>query len=187
VSTLSIVTVFGAAAMSPTDPEYARAEHLGRLLAEAGYVVMTGGYFGSMEAVSKGAKSAGGHVIGVTVSRFEGPGRRSGPNTYVDEVVRYDSLRDRLLHLVERCDAAVALPGGIGTLSEVSLLWSFLQTDEVDLKPFVLLGDFWAGLLTHLCDQGGYISRECLTLWQQARTPDEVVTILNDWKRGHDE
>jgi uncharacterized protein (TIGR00730 family) len=182
-----IVTVFGAAAMPPTDPEYVRAQSLGRLLAEAGYAVMTGGYLGSMEAVSKGAKSAGGHVIGVTVSRFEGPGRRSGPNAYIDEVIRYESLRDRLLHLVDRCDAAVALPGGIGTLSEVALMWSFLQTDEVGQKPFILLGDFWAGLLTHLCDQGSYISRECLALWQQARMPEDVVMILNDWKRDHED
>ncbi len=172
--------------MPPTDPEYVRAQYLGRLLAEAGYAVMTGGYFGSMEAVSKGARLAGGHVIGVTVSRFEGPGKRSGPNAYIDQVVRYESLRDRLLHLVDHCDAAVALPGGIGTLSEIALMWSFLQTDEVRHKPFVLLGDYWVGMLTQLCSEGGYASRECLTLWQQARTPEDVVMILNDWKLGHE-
>lgn len=185
--TPTIVTVFGAAAMPSTDPEYVQAERLGRLLAEAGYAVMTGGYFGSMEAVSKGAKLAGGHVIGVTVSRFEGPGKRSGPNPYNDEVIPYDSLRERLLHLVDRCDAAVALPGGIGTLSEVALMWGFLQTDEVARKPFILLGDFWAGLLTRLYEQGNYIRREHLALWQQARSPEEVVMILNDWKRDHEE
>lgn len=181
-----IVTVFGAAAMPPTNPEYARAEHLGRLLAEAGYSVMTGGYFGSMEAVSKGAKSGGGHVIGVTVSGFEGPGKRSGPNSYNDEIVRYDSLRERLLHLIDHCNAAVALPGGIGTLSEVSLMWSLLQIGEIERKPLILLGDFWAELLTRLYDQGYYISRMHLALWQKANTPEEVVKLLNDWKQGHE-
>lgn len=186
MATPPLVTVFGASAMPTTAPEYARAERLGRLLAEAGYTVMTGGYFGTMEAVSKGAKLAGGHVIGVTVGRFEGPGRRSGPNPYNDEVIRYDTLRERLLHLVDRCDAAVALPGGIGTLSEVALMWSFLQTNEVECKPFILLDGFWTGLLTRLFEQGDYIRREDLALWQQARSPEEVVMILNDWKGGHE-
>jgi len=178
------VTVFGASMTRPTDPEYATAEHLGSLLAKSGYAVMTGGYFGMMEAVSKGAKSAGGHVIGVTVSIFEGAGRRSGPNAYNDEVIPYDTLRDRLLHLVDHCDAAIALPGGIGTLSEVALMWSFLQVDEIRRKPFVLLGDFWVDVLTRLYDQGRYIREAHLDLWQSAQTAEEAVALLDGWKRG---
>jgi uncharacterized protein (TIGR00730 family) len=178
-----VVTVFGAAAMQPTDPDYIQAEHLGSLLATSGYAVMTGGYFGAMEAVSKGARSAGGHVIGVTVSWFEGPGKRSGPNVYNDEVIRYDSLRDRLLHLIDHCDAAIALPGGIGTLSEISLMWSFLQVGEVTPKPFVLLGDFWIDQLTLLYGQGKYIRHEHMSLWQPAGTPEEAVSLINEWKR----
>ncbi|MBN1430362.1 MAG: LOG family protein [Anaerolineae bacterium] len=183
-STRTVVTVFGASVTRRTDPDYAVAEHLGELLAQSGYAVMTGGYFGMMEAVSKGAKSAGGHVIGVTVSRFEGPDRRSGPNIYNDEVIPYDTLRARLLHLVDHCDAAIALPGGIGTLSEVALMWSFLQVDEIKRKPFVLLGDFWVDVLTGLYGQGQYIKEDYLGLWQPAQTPEEAVKLLDEWKRG---
>ncbi|MBN1309807.1 MAG: LOG family protein [Anaerolineae bacterium] len=179
-----VVTVFGASMARPADPEYATAEHLGSLLAQAGYAVMTGGYFGMMEAVSKGAKLAGGHVIGVTVSRFEGAGRRSGPNAYNDEVIPYDTLRERLLHLVDHCDAAVALPGGIGTLSEVALTWSLLQVDEIKHKPLILLGDFWVDVLMRLYNQGKYINSDHLALWQAAETPEKVVALLDEWKRG---
>src|SRR3990172_1929274 len=108
-----IVAVFGGSSPQPGEPAYAEAEDVGRLLAESGYTVMTGGYGGTMEAASKGAKAAGGKVIGVTVGLFErSEGRR--PNDFIDEVIRYDSLRDRLHHLVAECDAAVALRGGIG-------------------------------------------------------------------------
>jgi hypothetical protein len=176
-----VVSVFGASSPQPGEPVYEIAEETGRLLAEAGYTVMTGGYGGTMEAVSKGAKSAGAYVIGVTVAVFEGPGKRPGPNTYVDEVIRYDNLRDRLYHLVGQCDAAIALPGGIGTLSEVALMWSLLQVGEIGPIPFVLLGGGWDDLLTRLYGDGQFIRAEYMRLWKAARTPAEAVNLLKTW------
>ena len=178
----AVVTIFGASTSRPGDPDYAAGERLGRLLAEHGYTVMTGGYGGAMEAASKGARAAGGHVVGVTVARFEGPGKRPGPNPYVDEVIRYDNLRDRLYHLVARCDAAVALPGGIGTLSEIALTWSLLQVGEIGPHPFVLFGDGWPDLLTRLYNSGDYIRAEHMGLWQSARTPEEAVNLIENWR-----
>jgi uncharacterized protein (TIGR00725 family) len=176
--TYPIVSVFGASAPRPDDPDYQSAERLGRLLAEAGHAVMTGGYGGVMEAVSKGAKLAGGHVIGVTVTIFEGDGKRPGPNAFVDDVIQYPTLRDRLYHLVTRCDAAIAVSGGIGTLSEVALLWSLLQVGEVKPIPFVLLGDHWRDVLTHYYGNGEYIRPEFMALLQYARTPEDAVAVL---------
>lgn len=176
-----VVSVFGASNPTSGDPVYQLAEQMGRLLGEAGYAVMTGGYSGTMEAVSKGAKSAGGHVIGVTVAIFEGPGKRSGPNAFVDEVIRYDTLRERLYHLVTRCNAAVALPGGIGTLSEVALTWSLLQVGETGPMPFVLLGGGWDDLLSHFYGEGQFISPEYMHLWKAAQTPAEALSLLKTW------
>src|SRR5438552_19091842 len=107
-----VVSVFGGAAPKPGSAGYAEAETLGRLLAQAGYAVMTGGYAGTMEATSKGAKEAGGHVIGVTVGQIE---RSFGSkrNAYVDEVIHYDRLYERLHHRVAKCGSAIALPGGL--------------------------------------------------------------------------
>src|SRR3989304_6004898 len=93
-----IVSVFGGASPLPDSPAYADARRLGRLLEEAGCVVMTGGYMGTMEAASRGAAEAGGHVIGVTceaIERF----RKAGANPWVKEEIKYPTLRERLNHL----------------------------------------------------------------------------------------
>ena len=136
-----IVVVFGGNSPQEGDFDYATARELGRLLAQAGYVVATGGYFGTMEATSRGAKEAGGYVIGVTTSRFDSV--RLHPNAYLDEEIKFPTLFQRLHHLVTMGDAWVALPGGIGTLSEVALTWSLMQVGEMQRQPFVLVGDQW--------------------------------------------
>ena len=173
------VSVFGGGAPRDGQPAYQQAYALGRLLAEAGYTVMTGGYAGTMEAVSRGAKEGGAHVIGVTVGMFERAGHR--PNPYLDEVVHYEDLSARLLHVVKRAGAVIALPGGIGTLSEVALTWSLLQTREVEPMPFILLGQHWADLLHSYYGSGEYIREADMSLWQVARTPEQAVTLVRNW------
>jgi uncharacterized protein (TIGR00730 family) len=175
-----VASVFGGSAPKPGEAMYTEAGRLGGLLVESGYDVMTGGYSGLMEAVSRGVQEAGGHVTGVTVARFDREGHR--PNAYNDEVVRCDTLPERLLHLVTRCDAAVALPGGIGTLSEVALTWSLLQVGRIDPMPFILLGDAWRSLIQTFYGDGFYIRERDLHLIQFARTPEQVVPLLKDWR-----
>ena len=137
----SIAVVFGSNSPKDGEHDYAAARELGRLLAQADYVVATGGYFGTMEAASRGAKEAGGYVIGVTTSLFDG--RRLHANAYLDEEIKLPTLFQRLHHLVTMADAWVALPGGIGTLSEVALTWSLMQVGEMQRRPFVLVGKQW--------------------------------------------
>src|SRR5713101_10167934 len=142
-----IVSIFGGSAPKPETPPYEDARALGAALARAGWTVATGGYTGVMEAASRGACEAGGHVIGVTCSLIE-EWRGLRANEWVKEEKSFATLRERLGHLVEFCDAAVALPGGIGTLSEVALCWSLLQTGEIKRKPFILLGPVWHATVT---------------------------------------
>lgn len=177
---IEIVSVFGGSAPRPGEPAYQEAYQLGKQLGEAGYQIMTGGYSGTMEATSQGAKEAGAHVVGVTVGLFEQAGR--SPNGYVDEVVHYDTLSERLLHLVKKCHAAVALPGGIGTLSEVTLMWSLLQTHEIEPVPFVLMGEDWRRLIQSIYGRGQYIREADMSLLQVARTPEQAVTLLRNWE-----
>lgn len=179
---MKTVTVFGASTPRPDSDAYRSAESVGRALGKAGFTVMTGGYFGTMEAVSKGAKAEGARVIGVTVKIFEGDGKRPGPNAFNDEVIQYDYLRDRLYHLVSRCDAAVALPGGIGTLSEVALTWSLLQVSEIKHMPFVLVGEKWGKLLSDFYGGGLYVAEHYMKLWEVAHTPEQVVSLIQNWK-----
>lgn len=95
---------------------------------------------GAMEAVSRGASEAGGHVIGVTSNEIEAwrPGK---PNEWVQEEWRFDTARERLFALIDNCDAAIALPGGAGTLAEISVLWKHMIVSSP--RPLILVGAGW--------------------------------------------
>ena len=133
------ITVFGGSQPKQGDAAFAEACELGKLLAEAGHTVLTGGYIGTMEAVSRGANEAGGHVIGVTCVNIEA-WRPVKPNAWVQEERRFATLQERLNELVLACDAAIALPGGPGTLTEIALTWNLMIVHSIPPKPLILTG-----------------------------------------------
>jgi uncharacterized protein (TIGR00730 family) len=134
------VSVFGGS--RPDKAGYAQALLLGKLLGQAGYAVLTGGYIGTMEAVSRGAAEAGGHVIGVTCDEIEA-WRPVQPNPWVKEERRFPTLRQRISALIEGCDAAIALPGGPGTLAEIAEMWNLLLIEAIPPRPLILVGSGW--------------------------------------------
>ena len=136
------ISVFGGSQPKEGDSAYVEALELGRLLAQRGHTVLTGGYIGTMEAVSRGANEAGGHVIGVTCEDIES-WRDVRPNQWVKEEQRRKTLIERLQVLVEECDAALALPGGAGTLTEISLLWNLMIVESLPRRPLILIGSGW--------------------------------------------
>jgi len=140
------VTVFGGSQPKAGSPAYVEAQALGRLLAERGHVVLTGGYIGTMEAASRGAAEAGGHVVGVTCEQIE-RWRAIAPNPWVQEERRKATLFERLQGLIEGCDAAIALPGGPGTLTEIALTWNLTVIGALDPKPLVLVGGGWQSVI----------------------------------------
>jgi uncharacterized protein (TIGR00730 family) len=170
-----IAVVFGSNSPQENDLDYAAARELGRLLAQAGYVVATGGYFGTMEAASRGAKEAGGHVIGVTTSLFDEV--RLHANAYLDEEIKLPTLFQRLHHLVTMADVWVALPGGIGTLSEVALTWSLLQVGEVKRQPFVLVGEMWGATIDRFSNDR-YVRPQYRELVHYADDVGQVIDLL---------
>lgn len=133
-----IVTIFGGAKCSESDPEYMEALELGRLLAESGFTICTGGYLGVMEAASRGAREVGGRVLGVVMNQF-----KSEPNRFLTEKVATDHFYDRLQNLIVRSVGFVAFKGGMGTVTEISLVWNKLQTKVLPYRPLVLVGDSW--------------------------------------------
>lgn len=175
-----IVSVFGGSAPRPETPAYAEARALGGALARAGWTVATGGYSGVMEAASRGAAEAGGHVIGVTCGLIEDwKGLRANP--WVKEEIKFPTLRERLHYLVEFCDVAMALPGGIGTLSEVALTWSLLQTGEIKRKPLVVVGRLWSETMsTFLRESDGYLHDGDVELIYVARDIKEAVQKVSN-------
>ena len=140
------ITVFGGSQPLPGSPAYAEAHELGKLLAQAGHTVLTGGYIGTMEAVSRGANEAGGHVIGVTCDEIE-KWRPVKANSWVKEERRFATLQERLNELVIACHAAIALPGGPGTLTEIALTWNLMIVASIPPKPLILTGLGWQSVM----------------------------------------
>ena len=142
MSTEKIVTVFGSSRPKQGDPDYADAVSLGRALAQRGFAVCTGGYAGVMEAVSRGAKEAGGKTYGVTADFF-----KAKTNPWIDVEVRMETWQERLFELIRLADGFVACKGGTGTLVELAVVWEMLNKAVIAGKPFAVLGDFWIPIL----------------------------------------
>ncbi len=151
------ISVFGGSQPKPGDPVYQDALHLGSLIGRAGYTLLNGGYIGTMEALSRGAAEAGGQVIGVTCDEIEA-WRPVKANAWVTEEWHYGTFRERIFALIENCDAALALPGGIGTLVEVTLTWNLLLTGILAPRPLILIGLGWKVVIDSLlAEQGEFI------------------------------
>jgi len=171
-----IISVFGSSAPLPGSAAYEEARSVGNLLARSGFAVATGGYEGTMMAVSQGAADAGGHVIGVASARIERY-RGTGVNAWVKEVYRYESLAERLLHLVNHNVGMIVLPGGIGTLSEMALAWSLIQVGEIGPRPIALLGTMWRETL-YAFIRREYVSRDHAALLQLVDSPQAAVDFV---------
>ena len=146
-----VITVFGASRSRPGDGHYEAGERCGRLLAEAGFSVATGGYGGLMEAVSRGAQAAGGAAVGVTApSVFPD---RPGANAFVTEELRAASLVERIHQLTELSVASIALHGSLGTLTELVVAWNVAfvaRLGETSPKPVVAVGPQWRSVVEAL-------------------------------------
>ena len=143
------VTVFGGSAPVPQDELYQQAMRLGQLLARSGHVLLTGGYSGTMEAASRGAAEAGGYTIGVTCEEIE-HFRPLPVNSWVKEEWKRTTLTERLESLLDCADAYIALPGGPGTLTEISLAWNRLLIGALPLRPLILVGSGWKAVFERL-------------------------------------
>lgn len=177
-----IIAVFGGSAPRPGQPAYEEALQLGRLIAQSGHSVLTGGYMGTMEAVSKGAREAGGAVIGATCVEIENF-RPTSPNPYLTEEWRFHSLADRLYALCSRCDAAVALPGGPGTLAEIAYLWNHILIRAIKEKPLVLCGSGWQRVITAFIDEfGAYVPEHDRRLLRFAENPTGALNAVMQWQ-----
>jgi len=167
-----IVTIFGGAKCRQSDPEYAQAQRVGELLADSGFTICTGGYLGVMEAASRGAHGRGGRVLGITMNQF-----KAEPNRFLTDKVATPHFYERLQQLITRSVGFIAIRGGMGTVTEVSLVWNKLQTRVLDSRPVVLLGDCWPPLMKEL-QRHLAVSDDDLRLLDFAATPEEAVNII---------
>jgi uncharacterized protein (TIGR00730 family) len=141
------VTIFGSARTHPEDPQYRAAEETARLLAEAGFAIITGAGPGIMEAANKGARLAGGRSIGCNIELpFE-----QGANPYVDTLINFRYFFVRKTMFIKYSNAFIIFPGGFGTLDEAFEALTLIQTGKIYQFPVIMFGrHYWAGLIRWL-------------------------------------
>src|SRR5258705_6218446 len=164
-----MVTIFGGAKCREGDPEYAQAVQVGALLAESGFTICTGGYAGIMEAASRGAHERGGRVVGITMKQF-----KSEPNRFLTEKIPSEHFYERLQRLITRSVGFIALRGGMGTVTEISLVWNKLQTRVLDPRPLVLVGDCWRDVVEAF-KQSLVVSDDDISYLDFAHNAEEAV------------
>jgi uncharacterized protein (TIGR00730 family) len=141
------VSIFGSARTHPDDPQYEQAVEVARLLAEAGFAIITGAGPGIMEAANRGAKLAGGRSIGCNIELpFE-----QGANPYVDTLINFRYFFVRKTMFIKYSNAFIIFPGGFGTLDEAFEALTLIQTGKISQFPVILFGrHYWAGLIRWL-------------------------------------
>src|SRR5438270_2286843 len=172
------VTIFGSARIGPDDPHYYAAVETARLLAEAGFAIITGAGPGIMEAGNKGAQLGGGRSIGCNIElQFE-----QGANPYVDTLINFKYFFIRKTMFIKYSVAFVIFPGGFGTLDELFEALTLIQTGKIYRFPVILFGRYyWAGLLRWLHARvlsEGKISDGDLDLMLVTDDPEEAAQAI---------
>jgi len=167
---LQSVAVFGSGTVTPESEIYQTAVQLGSALACAQFVVYHGGYFGVMEAVSRGVRWAEGESVGIVTDQFE-----KDPNPWVSEIRRVKSWQERLFALIDSADAFVVLDGKTGTLTELMVIWEmslkgFLQ------KPTLLLGEQTKEMVNYCKEKFGC---DLPKNFQRVDTAQEAAELLD--------
>ena len=172
------VAVWGSARTKEDEPYYEQARQVARRLAEAGYVVVTGGGPGIMEAANRGAADAGGDSVGLNILLpYE-----QAANPYANYKMAFRYFFCRRVMFVKESSGVVVMPGGIGTLDEFFEVLTLKQTGKIRTLPIIMFGAaYWRGLLDWMRGTllaGGAVSPEDLDLIELTDDPDEVVAIV---------
>lgn len=175
------VTIYGSARLKPEDPLYGQVEETAFRLGKAGFSIMTGGGPGVMEAANKGAARAGVKSVGLNIRLPE----EQECNVYANRSITFHHFFVRKVMLVKYATAFIIMPGGLGTLDELTEVLTLIQTEKIKPFPVILYAsDYWRGLLDWLKDtvlNRGAISEEDIELLRVFDTPDEVVDAVEKW------
>lgn len=175
------VTVYGSARLEEDDPLYQQTEEIARRLVDMGFAVITGGGPGVMEAANKGAIEAGGTSVGLNITLPQ----EQEPNPYTTKAISFHHFFVRKVMLVKYATAYIIMPGGLGTLDEMSEVLTLIQTLKLKPFPVILFGQsYWSGLLDWLENtvlQKGFISEGDMDLLMVCDQPEEVANIVQTW------
>ncbi|MEK7118121.1 MAG: TIGR00730 family Rossman fold protein [Patescibacteria group bacterium] len=181
------VSVFGSARTNPGHRHYKLAEEIAYKLTKSGYGIISGGGSGIMEAANKGAQRAGGKSVGLSiVLPYE---QRSNPHVDHDKLFNFKYFFVRKVMFVRYAQGFVVLPGGLGTLDELTEALTLIQTEKIARFPIVLMDRaYWAGLLKwwkEVMLEEGNIDKDDLKFFHVVDTPDEAVAIINQFYKKY--
>ena len=175
------ISIYGSARTKPDDELYRQTEEIARRLGEMGFSIITGGGPGVMEAANKGAAKAGVTSIGLNIDLPES----QACNIYATKPLTFNYFFVRKVMLVKYAAAFIIMPGGLGTLDELTEVLNLMQTGKIRPFPVVLYdGEYWAGFLSWLCGDvlgRGLISEEDFELLRVCNTPDSVIETIQKW------
>lgn len=165
---------------------------LGRLLAEKGFTVVSGGFGGTMEDISRGAKLAGGRTIGVTCYAWEKPLYKKA-NDFVDKEIVAGHLLERIDIMIRESDAFIVFPGGTGTLLELSAVLEHINKGLIKPKPVILIGNFWKPVIASLKKEPVFSAKikslcavsRCHELVTFVKTPEDCIKYLIRGQKKH--
>jgi uncharacterized protein (TIGR00730 family) len=175
------VTIYGSARIEPGEELYEQTTDIARRLGELGFSIITGGGPGVMEAANKGAKEAGVTSVGLNIELPE----EQCPNPYATKSITFNHFFIRKVMLVKYAMAFVIMPGGLGTLDELTEVLTLMQTHKIKPFPVVLFNSqYWGGFLNWLkntvLDRGFISEVDFNHLWVSDR-PEEVVEGVQKW------
>lgn len=172
------VSIFGSARLQPDSPYYIQTEAIARLFSDSGFAVISGGGGGLMEAANKGAHAGRSASVGLNI---ELPMEQRG-NPYQDITMRFRHFFTRKVSFVKNADAFVMMPGGFGTLDELTEVLTLVQTQKSRKVPIILVGSaFWQGFLDWVKAvllPMELISPEDLLLFEVVDTPEAALAIV---------
>jgi len=175
------VTIYGSARLKTDRELYALTEETAYLLGQAGFSIVTGGGPGVMEAANKGAQRAGVESVGLNIFLPE----EQAANIYASKSITFDHFFTRKVMLVKYATAFVIMPGGLGTLDELTEVLTLMQTFKIKPFPVILFGsEFWKGFLDWLRSPvlaKGFISETDFDLVRVCDVPEEVVVAIQKW------
>ena len=172
------ITVFGSAQFGESNRYYQMAQEVGKLLAQAGFTVITGGGPGIMEAASRGAKEVGGETVGCNIILPH----EQRPNSYLDRSINFDFFFVRKVMLIKYSYAFVILPGGFGTLDELSEAITLIKNGKLYKFPVILMGKeywgkFWDWIHEVLIPSGAVAAHD-LDFVTITDDPEETLRII---------
>jgi uncharacterized protein (TIGR00730 family) len=175
------VSIYGSARIGPDDELYKQVEEIAQRLGDAGFTIITGGGPGVMEAANKGAFRAGVASVGLNIQLPE----EQAPNVYTTQSITFRHFFVRKVMLVKYATAFIIMPGGLGTLDELTEILTLMQTHKIRPFPVVLFNsNYWKGFLDWLHTSvltEGFISEEDFSLLRVCDETDDVIETVCQW------